>query len=265
MPEIGTLTYLGDIQLIPKSLYLGNEEVYLNTFTQITASIITSGSRFYFDANQWSGTGNLLSSFGSIPATSSLYGSVTKKTSPNGGAVMNIDTSSILIVSGSSTGADVNGVNGETLILIAASSGSSTSQHGRILNSGANNWLFGTYGGNTISTPDESQVAWYNGDFIINSGSYDTNFRMYVGLIHSATSQSIYVNNQYLAGQSGISRGSYEGLYINKGQFTPQGSPSNTPGEITQCEVGLIASYNRILSNEELTLLYNYYASSYGL
>ena len=264
MPELGTLTYWGDIQLIPKSLYLGNEEVYLNTFTQTTASIITSGSRFYFDANQWSGTGNLLSSFGSIPATSSLYGNVTKITSPNGGAVMNIDTSSILIVSGSSIGAAVTGVNGETLILIAASSGSSTSQHGRILNSD-DNWLFGTYGGNAISGDTENQVAWYNGSFIINSGSYDTNFRMYVGLIYSATSQSIYVNNQYLTGQSGANRISYNGLYVNKGDFTPQGSPSNTPGEITQCEVGLIASYDRILSNEELTLLYNYYALSYGL
>jgi hypothetical protein len=174
---------------------------------------------------------------------------------------MNINTSSILIVSGSSTGVAVTGASVETLILIAASSGSSTSQHGRILNSDEN-WLFGTYGGNAITTPDESQVAWFNGGFIINSGSYDTNFRMYVGLIHSATSQSIYVNNQYLTGQSGANRYSYNGLYINKGVFTP---PANTPGEITQCEVGLIASYDRILSNEELTLLYNYYASSYGL
>lgn len=239
-------------------IFLGNQRVGLASLGSIPVSniqqdlvpafIATASVQMYFDSEDWNGSSStLLSRYAN--ATASLS-SVTVGTASS----LNFTTASTLTTTAS--GVDPVQATTSTIFAIYASSGSSTDHHGRLLNSIATNWLFGTYGGSPGTTPTESQYAWFNGSFVIDSGSYDTNWHMMVGIRHNANSASVYIDNVYKTG-SLQANGGFSGLTVNKGQLFA--------GETTQANLGVFGVYNKELSPAEITNIYQFYRSRFGL
>ena len=243
----GTLAYLGGTQINAAGLYFGDILTEFNPFTPISGSIPTGSIQLYIDASSWNGTDNTINSIYGT-ATASLS-NVTKVEN-----AFNFTTSSAMSFSASAAPLVQN--EPSTIVLVYRSSGSATDHHGRILN-GNNNWLFGTYGGGPGTPADETMYSYYNGGFVIDSGSYDTNWHMMTGVLHSVYSQSIYINSTYKTGYSGAARSLFVGLGINRGAFSTN--------ESTQCDVGALLIYNRELSPTEITEIYNNYSSIYNI
>jgi len=244
----GTLAFLGSTQINATGLFLGQEAIEFNPFTPISGSIPTGSVQMYFDSADWNGiSSTLLGRYAN--ATASLL-NVTVGISSS----LNFTTSSNLITTASAI-QPVQATT-STIFVIYASSGSATDPHGRLLNSQATNWLFGTYGGKTPPTLTETQYAWYNNQFVINSGSYDTNWHMMSGIRHSATSASVYIDNLYKTGSLQSNNG-FNGLTVN--------FPIGVPDESTQANIGVFGVYNRELTPSEITDIYNNYKTKYGL
>ena len=244
----GTLAFLGSTQINATGLFLGQEAIEFNPFTPISGSIPTGSVQMYFDSADWNGiSSTLLGRYAN--ATASLL-NVTVGISSS----LNFTTSSNLITTAS--GIQPVQATTSTIFVIYASSGSATDPHGRLLNSQATNWLFGTYGGKTPPTLTETQYAWYNNQFVINSGSYDTNWHMMSGIRHSATSASVYIDNLYKTGSLQSNNG-FNGLTVN--------FPIGSPDESTQANIGVFGVYNRELTPSEITDIYNNYKTKYGL
>lgn len=244
----GTLAYLGQIEINVNSLYLGQIQAEFNAFEQVFANIPTGSVQMYFDSADWNGVSStLLGRYAN--ATASLL-NVTVGVSSS----LNFTTSSNLITTAS--GIQPVQATTSTVFVIYASSGSATDPHGRLLNSVATNWLFGTYGGKTPPTLTEIQYAWYNNQFVIDSGSYDTNWHMMTGIRHSVSSASVYIDNVYKTGSLQSNNG-FNGLTVN--------FPIASPDESTQANVGVFGVYNRELTPTEINNIYLSYQSKYGL
>jgi hypothetical protein len=240
--------YLGNTELLFTNTLFGDKVVKLEqNFTEAVLPV-TDSIQLYFDAALWNGTdATIFSPYGN--ATASLS-SVTKVSN-----AFNFTTSSAMSVSSSgfqAIGFDIT----SSLVLVYRPSGSATDHHGRILN-GNNNWLFGTYGGGPGTPAAETNYSWYNGTFIIDSGSYSTDWKMMTGIMHGTaqTSQSVYINSTYKTGASGTARSGFNGLSINRGSFIPN--------EATQCDVAAFILYKKELTPTEIGQIYNYYNAKY--
>ena len=246
-----TQAFLGDTQLFAGNFQLGSRPVSINQFEQVSFVLPeTSSILIYFDADLWNGSdATIYSSYGN--ATASLS-SVVKSNN-----AFNFTTSSAMSISQS--GAPINGFDiTSSLVLIYRPSGSSSDHHGRILN-GNNNWLFGTYGGGPGTPAAETNYSWYNNSFVIDSGSYSTDWKMMTGIMHGTaqTSASVYINSTYKTGSASGAKASFTGLSINRGAFTPN--------ESTQCDVAAIILYKKELTQNEIGLIYDYYNSKYSI
>jgi hypothetical protein len=252
---MGLQTYLGNDLINLNNTFLGTINVQYEQ-QNIEGFPVTNGLDVWFDAQSWSGTGNLNSKQGGN-YTASLYNVV--KDSAKGG-IMTFQSSSVLQVSGSANSAiDYSAFASYSVVLIAKNSGSSALFHGRILNGITNNWLFGTYEAGSTGYSE----AWYNGNFVYNSagGSEDNAWRIYTGVQHSTLSSSMYVNNTYRGGLSNNSAYGFNGLAVNKGAFITAGNPAS--GEYTYVEIGQILIYNRPLTQTEIGQIYTYFSGSY--
>jgi hypothetical protein len=244
----GTLAFLGGTEINATGLFLGQEAVEFNPFTPISGSIPTGSVQMYFDSADWNGSSStLLGRYAN--ATASLL-NVTVGVNSS----LNFTTSSNLITTAS--GVQPVQATTSTIFVIYASSGSATDPHGRLLNSTATNWLFGTYGGKFPPTATETQYSWFNNQFVIDSGSYDTNWHMMTGIRHSTTSASVYIDNVYKTGSLQSNSG-FNGLNVN--------FPVGSPDETTQANIGVFAVYNRELTPSEINDIYNNYKTKYGL
>jgi hypothetical protein len=241
--------FLGGDILYVENVRLGQTATdFESTFGVIQTNIPTGSVQMYFDSADWNGiSSTLLGRYAN--ATASLL-NVTVGTNSS----LNFTTSSNLITTAS--GIQPVQATTSTIFVIYASSGSATDPHGRLLNSQGTNWLFGTYGGKTPPTLTETQYAWYNNQFVIDSGSYDTNWHMMTGIRHSATSASVYIDNVYKTGSLQSNTG-FNGLTVN--------FPIASPDESTQANIGVFGVYNRELSATEINEIYNNYKTKYGL
>lgn len=239
--------YLGNTELLFTNTLFGDKIVELQQNFTVPTLPVTSSIQLYFDADLWNGTDStIFSPYGN--ATASLS-SVTKVSN-----AFNFTTSSNLITTAS--GVQPVQATTSTIFVIYASSGSATDPHGRLLTSTATNWLFGTYGGKFPPTVTETQYSWFNNQFVIDSGSYDTNWHMMTGIRHSTTSASVYIDNVYKTGSLQSNSG-FNGLNVN--------FPVGSPDETTQANIGAFAVYNRELTPSEINDIYNYYKTKYGL
>jgi hypothetical protein len=242
-------TYFGNQEYY--DIRLGTTRIFNVTQQQSGAGAIPTGSvQMFFDSDTWNGVSStILSQYSN--ATASLT-NVTRNTQYGS---LNFTTSSNLTTTGSG-GIRMDQSAPSTIVLIYRSSGSATDHHGRLLN-GDNNWLFGTYGGGPGTPADESMYAYYNDTFVINSGSYDTNWHMMTGIRHNTASSSVYIDNIYKTGSLYSPNSGFLGLSINKGAFTPN--------ESTQGELGVLIVYNKELTPSEINGIYLFYQGKYGL
>lgn len=246
---MGLQAFLGGDILYVENVRLGQVATDLeSTFGVIQTNIPTGSVQMYFDSADWNGiSSTLLGRYAN--ATASLL-NVTVGVSSS----LNFTTSSNLITTAS--GIQPVQATTSTVFVIYASSGSATDPHGRLLNSAGTNWLFGTYGGKSPPDLTEIQYAWYNNQFTIASGSYDTNWHMMTGIRHSATSASVYIDNVYKGGSLQSNNG-FNGLAVN--------FPIGSPDESTQANIGVFGVYNRELTPTEINEIYNNYKTKYGL
>jgi hypothetical protein len=250
----GTLAYLGGIEINVNGLYLGQDYSEFNPFTPlppISGSVPTGSIQMFFDSADWNGISSTL-----LGKYSNATASLTNVTRNSEYGSLNFTTSSNLSTTASGDDTPSQATT-STIVLIYRSSGSATDHHGRMLN-GANNWLFGTYGGGPGTPAAESMYAWFNNQFVIDSGSYDTNWHMMTGIRHTVNSASVYIDNIYKTGSLATGNGGFDGgLFINKGAFTPS--------EATQGELGVLIVYNTELSPAQITEIYNNYKTKYQL
>ena len=157
----------------------------------------------------------------------------------------------------------------QTVILIGRYTGSASGQ-GRILASGAendnpttlnSNTLVGTDAGSTVVAFSEPTVGETQNGYIFGpSGSYDTTYRMYA-LGKDGNDYRFWLNGSFVTGSIKSLRG-FRSVGVNSGSFFggTDGSRSNS-----NCEIGQIIMYNKLLSNSEITQIYNNFTASYAI
>jgi hypothetical protein len=136
-----------------------------------------------------------------------------------------------------------------TIIAVARYSGLT---RGRVVTAISNNWLLGHWSGTTENYYAQEWVT------AVGAGSNDTNWRVLVGTGDIAGDvYNLWVNNQKpipqnpsggIAGPNGIAIACHTGTLNNE--------PSN-------CQVGVVLAYNRVLTDKEIGVISNIYINRY--
>jgi len=263
MADLVYQAYLGTIPFNDTSYYVGNTNVSLQV-ANVPYPISTASLVFWLDGKTFVTGTNWTSTYGDV--IGSMVGATPVKASTANGGVVNFTTSSAMIITGSNT---LNFTSSAyTLFVANRYTGSSTDFHGRLLDSRNNNWLFPTYGGGGGGGAVEYSSTWYNTtDFIIVSGSiYDTEWRISTAVRDTTNvSASFFLNGNFILSASNAATvKGFNGLAINRGQSN-DGSTNPATGEVTQCDVGDIILYNRVLSNQEILDVTNVLKGRYGI
>ena len=213
---------------------------YLNA--ELVLTIPTNGLIAHLDpANYTSGT-----TFADISGNNNdftLAGNPTHNTT-NGGTFTFTASQSMTTPS---SGDMIRGTSDHTVIY-AAKLNSTTSNRERVLQGVTNNWLLGFWDGYYDS---------YYGNGWINhpTSSRDTNWRIFAGTRnHSADQDVLYSNGVSIASNSSGANG-FNGLSVNAGRYN----------ENSNCDVGILLVYDRVLTATEITQVYDTYKSRYGL
>lgn len=132
-------------------------------------------------------------------------------------------------------------------VIYAAKINSITSDRKRVLQSVSNNWILGFWEGYFNS--------YYANNWVYQPSTRDTNWRIFSATRnHSADQDVLYSNGVSVVSNSSGSQG-FRGLSINDGYFS----------ENSNCEVGILLVYDRVLTATEITQVYNEYKTRYGL
>jgi DNA-binding beta-propeller fold protein YncE len=212
---------------------------YLNA--ELKPTIPTNGLIAHLDpANYTSGT-----TFADVSGNNNdmtLAGSPTHNTT-NGGTFS-------FTTSQSMTTPNSGDMDRETLnytVIYAAKINNTSSDRERVLQSVNNNWLLGFWDGIFDS--------YYAQAWVYRPSARDTNWRVFSATRdHSADQDIFYSNGVSLASNSSGSRG-FRGLSVNNGAYS----------EASDCEVGILLVYDRVLTATEITQVYDMYKSRYGL
>lgn len=260
MAVSATAIYLGNVNLGSTGLYLGNIPMAINPFEDRGVEIPTNNLVFWLDPSTFvTGSSTWVSNLGLSFSGSFVGPTPVKKPSDY---VLNFTTSSAMTFGGN---ASLNYTSSDFTIFVATRySGSSTDRHGRLIDGVNNNWLMPTYGGDGGGGATEYWAAYYNTtSFVILSGSiYDTQWRISTVVRDKTNLSSSFYSNAVLAASASNNATSegFNGIRINAGGLTNPGT-----GEVTQCDVGDIILYNRVLSQSEINTVYNAIKGRYGL
>ena len=277
MDILGTQIYIGDLEIKESSIFIGDTLSSINPI--LVNELPTDGLVFHLDANDYvSGSTTWLSSAGNKAITGSIATNTYMPVVTNnaGQTITLIPSQSINIEPRSEL--DYSTLE-YTLFLVARYSGSlGSGKYKRILVSGAspfnsaiNNYFLGTYNGGT------SAAYTTTSGFVINSGSFDNQWRLYTlsatGSINDIDNEANANLNYYQNGNLIISSpatGSTStkwgpfGLGINTGSY--QDGPTNSGAyENSNCEIGEILLYDRVLTDGEITNIYEIVKNRYSI
>jgi hypothetical protein len=250
MAEVGTQLYLGSTEINAAGLYFSDNLVAINPFTAPEpATIPTNGLQMWLDPTTYTSSGSVwLSALGN--GTGSFTGSYIY----SGSNFFNYPQATK--VNFSTTSGSLNySTTQNTIFVVGRASGSGgAGTVGRLLTAKANNWLMGTYsagGNNYMRAYDPGGVA----------GFFDTTFdnawRVHTGIWQNSTSASYYVNGAFVTTLTDPGYGGRVGPNIP--------CINDIGGENGQGDLGDIIIYNRILSDAEITTVYNVIKGKYGL
>jgi hypothetical protein len=208
--------------------------------------VFPSGMTMHLDAGNplsYPGTGATWTDLSGNGNHMTLYGSPTYLPSQNGGVFQFVQPNQYAT-------STLNYSTSSFTIMAASRFSPSGSTKRRVITATTNNWLFGHYnGGNT-----ESYYA--NGWISNTNATSDSVWRIYSGVENYAANQrSFYVNNVARFTNSTAGSAGFQTLSVNKDPF----------GESSDCQVGFIAVWNRLLSTTEMTAVYNIYKTRFGL
>lgn len=166
-------------------------------------------------------------SIGGAVSVSSVYGGVLNITYGN-----YVSIASLNLSSGQSTIVGATRYNG--------------ANHGRIISGIANNWLLGHHA-NTV-------YEYYAAGWVSDTGISDSNWRIYAGTANVGIGYALYVNGEYYTGNNNGTQG-INGMYLGGVSYS----------EYSDCQVGFILAYNRILSGDEIRQISNARRNRYGI
>jgi hypothetical protein len=135
-----------------------------------------------------------------------------------------------------------------TVISIHRYATNSNSARGRITAGNSNNWWVGNHGGNT---------SYYAAGQISYTAGHDTNFHIYAATENFSADNRVFYNNNVAPSGQTPSAGSEGPNGIQFGRWGNQ--------EYSDCEVAVLLVYNRILIATELTAIFNFYKSRFGI
>lgn len=143
----------------------------------------------------------------------------------------------------------------QSFTLIAATRYKNTGTKGRTISAINNNWLMANYGVSGTQGYDSQYFADGAWIFLDQSASFETDFQFKIYAVtedNPGNSRAIYTNNS-LTG-SGSGGGGFDGLSVATGQSEP-----------SDCEIGFILLYDRVLTTGELTTIFDLFKDRYGL
>lgn len=202
-------------------------------------AIITNGLTMALDAsdkNSYPGSGNVWQDISGNGNNMTLYNSPT-----NNGNVFQFN--------GTTQYAD-NSLNysAATFTIVSALRYSGATR-GRILASVSNNWLLGGW--------NNTSAAYYAEGWIHQPVGSDTNWRIIAATENDgADVRSLWINNVVTVTNSNGGDQGFNGLSVSR---------SGIYDEKSTCEVGFIYLYNRILTQAELTQIYEATKNRFGL
>lgn len=219
--------------------YIGAVATYDKDISANT--IPTNGLKLYVDAGNpasYPGTGSTWTDLSGNGNNMTLTGSPTWSSASGG--VLQFTTSQYAL-------SNLN-YSTSTFTIMAASRYTSTGgTHRRIISAYPNNWLFGHW---------SNTEAYYAEGWITNGGANDANWRIYAGLENYAASQrSFYVNNVAKVLNSTGGSAGFNCLSVNRDPY----------GESSDGTVSFIAVWNRLLTTDEMTMVYNAYKTRLGI
>lgn len=284
MSEISTQYFLGETEII--NSFVGDVPVLVNPVAKPQYDIPLDGLILFLDGTQNVNTssGYWYNSYGGN-VTASFFGTPTWNSSTG---IVSFTHQQGMIVPPSYINlrfADW------TVVYGGRYTGNVTDKHGRLLNSLTDtgnpvlltyNWAMGMYSGSYFAGNPNVGPAWnfppgVNESYwvFLPSGSYDTNWRIFGGIVDYTDvpgitdnfSSSFYVNGTMLT--SSFMSSSYGGngpygLGINTGSYQDGTTGSNTY-ENSNCEISDILVYNRVLTNDEMIEVSNFLANRVGL
>jgi len=210
---------------------------YLNA--ELDILIPTTGLIAHLDpANYTSGT-----TFADVSGNNNdmtLAGSPTHNTT-NGGTFS-------FTTSQSMTTPNSGDMDRETLDYTVIYAAKTTDSNGaRVLQSVGNNWLLGFWYGFFNS---------YYASGWVNRNSYkDTNWRIFSATRNHSADQDVFYSNGVSVVSNTSGSNGFRGLSVNNGAYA----------ENSNCEVGILLVYDRVLTATEITQVYDIYKSRYGL
>ena len=120
----------------------------------------------------------------------------------------------------------------------------------RVLGSINNNWLLG-YHANLLDR------YYANGWVYTGSVASDTNWRIYSGTADVTADVFNFYNGINLLASNNLGAGGPNGIQIGGGY--------NTTTQLSTCEVSFVLAYNRVLTSEEVTQVFNAYRGRFGI
>lgn len=223
--------------------------------TPTSGPYVTNGLILYWDGATYSGSGDWLDLSGNNNDGTFNGAAPTGDTVTNGGIVKfgGVNTNCV------NTGVTTNGTNYTLMFSGQYVSGGST---GRICSS-------------YDATNYNSQLGHWNGytDTFYTNGWYKNgslqNYNWSIqaatrnGSASSSSSYKYYFNNVLQTVEGGFlpnSSSQFGGISI-----ASYGDYNGSAGEFSKCNVGFVMLYNRALTENELTINYNYFKDRYGL
>lgn len=211
-------------------------------------AIITSGLVQYLDAENirsYPGSGATWIDLSGNGNNATLIGTVTH-TTDNGTSVFSLPGTT-----GNRIDASGPNLTSSNFTVICATRATS-SQNGRIVSAGANNWLLGHH--------DDEAYKYYAEGWISNPGLNNQNgqvWRVYCGTGNiGASSYSLYVDGEHIvtnsngtAGPNGWSIGRWQG---SNSQYTP-------------AMISFLICYNRVLTSQEIQQNFNALRGRFGI
>jgi hypothetical protein len=212
--------------------------------------IITNGLVMYLDADSpesYPGSGTRWYDLSNNNNNGTLNGGTTYTTNGGYGVIqLNGTNSTVTVPSLNLSGGNFTVIGGTRYTATGAAP-----IGGRILSALNNNWLLGHWNNSVANYYSE---GWVTG---AGAGGTDTNWRIYAGTGNLASDvYSMYINGTLntsngggAAGPNGLSIGSY--------------APANI--EFSNAQVSFVLAYNRVLSANEITRIYDAFKFRIGL
>lgn len=225
----------------------GNELNSIGATILNNNNIVTDGLVLYLDAgvaSSYPGSGTTWTDLSGNGNNGTLVNGVSYSTA-NGGT---------LVCDGTNDYIEISTPNLISTNYTVIGAGRYITVSGRIFSARINNWLLGWWG-DSGTTENYYAEGWISS---VGAGAADTNWRIMAGTGNVITDQySLYKNGSVLISNSNAGSQGPNGFSL--GRYAPAGS------EYSNCAIGFLLAYNRVLSDSEIIQCSNAYRKRFNI